>query len=74
VSSNLKEDFLEWRNNAITKKMVGDFQSAVEALKEILAIEAGIDSKADQYKVATIAAIRDLLDWKPEGLEPEENE
>lgn len=67
-----KDEFQEWLHHPVTKVLKNYLEDQIEAAKETLSQEAGMNPLADQNLVGGISACREVLDWKPEYLEDNE--
>lgn len=59
-----KEDFLEWKQLAVTKALVNEWTLRIEGLQEELGNTAGLDPLTDRYKAGAIQAYKDLLNME----------
>lgn len=57
-----RKDFIDWKSHPITKLVFKELRSNIEGLKEELASDAGLDSRADGIKVGAIRALQDVLE------------
>lgn len=57
-----QSDFKEWQSYPMTKAFYVSIHNRIEALKEELATQAGLDVRLDGTKVGAIQQLRDLLD------------
>lgn len=57
-----KKDFIDWKSHPITKLVFKELRSNIEGLKDELASDAGLDSRADGVKVGAIRALQDVLE------------
>ena len=67
-----KQDFLDWKQNGVTKAFFEAAQLRVEECKEMLAVTAGNDPAQDRFFVGMIQAYRELQEFKVEDLEDDE--
>lgn len=66
---SIKEDFILWKNNAITEAVFSAIERRAEILTEELVSSAGINALNDRYKAGYIQAIRDFSDLDLEDKE-----
>lgn len=57
-----KDDFVAWKANTVTKAFFRSVLEKEEGLKELLAVSAGLDPRADAMHVGAIQALRDITD------------
>jgi hypothetical protein len=55
------KDFTEWKAHPVTKLVFQHLQERSNAVKEVLADSAGIDSLQDRFHSGYIAAVKDIL-------------
>lgn len=55
-----KEEFLQWKENPVTKSVFDVIDNRVEDAKDILAVSAGEDSRTDAMLVGMIRAFNEL--------------
>lgn len=55
-----KEDFLEWRNNRVTKAVFETIEQRIQDAREILGNTAGDDPVADRYLVGMIRGFSEI--------------
>jgi hypothetical protein len=55
------KDFTDWKSHPVTKLVFQNLQERAEAIKDILAESAGIDSQQDRFHAGYIAAVKDIL-------------
>lgn len=55
-----KEEFLQWKENPVTKSVFEVIDNRVEDAKDILAVSAGEDSRTDAMLVGMIRAFNEL--------------
>lgn len=67
-----KEEFLEWKSQAVTKELYRSISADIEDVKELLASQAGVDPLADRFSVGGIEALKSVLEWQP-MIEKEED-
>ena len=57
---NIKSEFLDWKQNPITKRVFAGLQEQEGIMAEQLVSSAGIDCLEDRFKSGYIAALRDV--------------
>lgn len=55
------KDFIDWKSHPVTKQVFQNLQERADAVKEILADSAGLDSGQDRFHSGYIAAVKDIL-------------
>ena len=55
-----KEEFLDWKQNSVTKAVFGILEQRINDAKDILGATAGEDPVADRYLVGMIRGFREL--------------
>jgi hypothetical protein len=61
MSTFTKDDFLAWKNHAITMAMYEAVIERIEDAKESLVLSAGNDSLQDRFTSGMIRAFREVL-------------
>lgn len=56
-----KADFIDWRNNQVTKEVMDGFRQRIQELEITLGKSAGVDPLQDRFHVGAIAAYHDLI-------------
>lgn len=56
-----KDDFVHWKNSAVTQEIFNTIYRNIESLKHELAESAGIDPLKDRFTSGAIGAYNDLL-------------
>jgi hypothetical protein len=60
----LKEEFVDWKSDHVTKAFFEAALDRVDDAKEILGQSAGLDSDQDNYMRGFIAAYKEMLDFR----------
>lgn len=61
-----KEDFLQWKDNYITRAFMSACRERIEDLKDLLSVEAGINSDNDNFYRGMIRAYKEVEEFRPE--------
>jgi hypothetical protein len=64
-----KNEFVEWKSLYATKEVFKTIRDRQQAIKDELAVSAGIDPAYDRYRVGAIQAYEDFLGIDYEGTE-----
>ena len=64
-----QSDYIEWRSNPVTKAFYAAIVDYIEQVKENLSVTAGFDSNEDNFKRGTIAAMRDVIQFRIDDLQ-----
>jgi phage baseplate assembly protein W len=57
---SLKQEFVDWKKNPITKKVFDSLKEIEQSMTESLVTSAGVDPSQDRYFSGYIAALRDV--------------
>ncbi len=57
-----KAEFVDWKNNPVTKEVMSILRGYQERIKEELAQSAGNDPLADKFRSGAYSAYTDMLD------------
>lgn len=68
-----KEDYIQWKNNPITKRLYLYSHMRIRAIEESLGVNAGHQPLFDRFCSGQIDSYKDILDWKLDEEEGEEN-
>jgi hypothetical protein len=66
-----KSDFLQWRNQSITKLFQDDMIEVLDNAKAWLMENAGKDQLEDRRIVGLISGVQWLVDWQPTLIDDE---
>lgn len=69
---SLKQDFFDWKQHPVTKKVFGGLQEQEATIVETLAVGAGLDPLQDRFYAGYIAALRDVYQVRLEDEEDTE--
>ena len=64
-----KEEWLDWKQNNITRAFYQACSFRVEDAKDILGASAGLDSDTDNFYRGFIAAYQEMREFKVEDVE-----
>lgn len=64
-----KQEFLDWKQNSVTKAFFDAARQRIEEAKEILSYSAGTDSVNDRVLVGMIQAYREMQEFRVEDIE-----
>lgn len=62
-------DFELWKSDPVTKAFYGAAQDRVEQAKEVLSVQAGVDSVQDNMLRGLIMAYREMQEFRVEDQE-----
>jgi hypothetical protein len=57
-----KDEFLQWKSSPITNEVFGIIKERVLEAKDVLAKQAGLDSREDGFYCGMIHALTEILD------------
>lgn len=69
-----KSDFDAWKQNPVTKAFFAAAQERVEDAKDVLSVEAGLNTVQDNLLRGLIQAYREMQDFRIEDLEEVSND
>lgn len=61
-----KEDFLQWKDSYVTRAFMNACRERIEDLKDLLSVEAGINSDNDNFYRGMIRAYKEVEEFRPE--------
>lgn len=64
-----QSDFENWKSDFVTKAFFLAAQERIEDAKDLLSVQAGIDSNQDNYVRGLIQAYREIQDFRIGDLE-----
>lgn len=67
-----QSDFENWKGDFVTKAFFQAARERVEDAKDILSVQAGIDTNQDNYIRGLIQAYREIQDFRIDDLEGQE--
>lgn len=66
-----RSDFENWKADPVTKMFFQAASERIEDAKDVLSVQAGIDSQQDNYLRGLVQAYRELQDFRIEDLAEE---
>ncbi len=57
-----KDEFILWKSSPVTNEVFGIINERIQDAKEVLAKQAGIDSREDGFYCGMIHALREILE------------
>ena len=62
MQSVSREEFVQWRESAVTKEIFNIIENRIEDAKEILSVQAGLEPDQDRLLVGMIKAFNEVLE------------